>query len=155
MTFLTLAMLALAAATTAAGVGMSYSGAQNANRMTLAENEKNRQFSAAENELNRQFQERLSSTAYQRAVTDMKSAGLNPALLTNAGATAASTASGSSIAPGTSNSFMNPGAAASQVLSSALNVAMMSSFLSNKANVDKFMNTYKNMIVLSQNARFY
>lgn len=50
-------------------------------------------FSADEAEKNRQWQERMSNTAYTRAVLDLKSAGLNPVLAAGA-TTPASTPAG-------------------------------------------------------------
>ena len=59
--------------------------------------EKANQFTAEQAALNRQWQEQMSNTAYQRAVSDMKAAGLNPALLYN-NMSGATTPAGSSAA---------------------------------------------------------
>lgn len=51
-------------------------------------------FNASEAEKQRSFEERVSSTAYSRAVEDMKRAGINPQIALSNGANAASTPQG-------------------------------------------------------------
>ena len=60
------------------------------------------EFNASEAQKNRDFQERMSNTSYQRAIADMKSAGINPVLAFSQGG--ASSPSGSSASAGSVSS---------------------------------------------------
>ncbi len=80
------------------GAGLNYLGARHANNA-------NRQM--AQDQMG--FQERMSNTSYQRAMQDMRSAGLNPMLASNLG--------GASSPGGSSASMMNE---ASGAVSSAI-----------------------------------
>lgn len=64
------------------------------NMLNIEEAEKARSFNSAEAQKQRDWEEFMSNTAYQRGVSDMKAAGINP--MVSAGAAQASTPSGNS-----------------------------------------------------------
>lgn len=121
---------AAAIAGSAIGGGLDFFGANSANEV-------NRRIARDANEANRDmareqmsFQERMSNTSYQRAVADMRKAGINPMLLVSRGA-GASTPGGAAIGAQTGAPQQNEFSGVPQSVFSAVALSRL------KADIDK------------------
>ena len=122
------------------------------------QNALSRNWSSNENYKARSFQNYLRSTAYQTQVKDMQQAGLNPALLSGAGALYSGGASGtaaSTSASGVALAGSNPNkVSASSLLSNAAEAALFKTVLDNpkviSKNIEKNLISYDDVIDLTE-----
>jgi len=87
---------------------------------SILTNYQNVEAQKGENAKNRAWQQNMSNTAYQRAVADMKLAGLNPMVMYGSGGSGASTPAGSSTMAMRQNPFAGLGDAMRKSASTAL-----------------------------------
>lgn len=99
-----------------------------------ATNERQMSFNSYQSQLNREWQEHMSSTAYVRAMTDMRNAGLNPILAANLGGASSGGGSAASVNLGNPGAFLQEGITSA---GEAINKAAMTKATLTQADKDK------------------
>lgn len=110
-------------------------------RYNAYEAEKSRYFNASQAQIQRDFEERMSNTAYQRGVADMRKAGLNPYLMYGSAASA-STPSGATASGSSAHSSGNSPLIG--LVNSAVSLA--SAFIRGKALHTSYVNNRYNIV---------
>lgn len=124
--------------------------AELARQFSSDEAEKNRLFNAAEAQKNREYQTLMSNTAYSRAMSDMRNAGLNPILMMSKGFST-NNPSGSMAQGSSAGSFMASG------LNASYNVGggdTLSDIVNALANVARSVGSIINAVSPNVNVNF-